>query len=316
MSNMNSIALRVIDTQVRADHVTEFVLVRADGAPLPAWAPGAHVSLHLHSGLERQYSLCGRLDDCDTWRITVLRERDGRGGSAYLHDHVKAGTLLCCKGPRNHFPLEMASSYIFIAGGIGITPIIPMIEQAERWGVPWTLYYGGRNRASMAYVSELASFGDRVQIVPQDECGILDLANLTAHVPSRGLVYACGPEALLNALTNLSAAWPKDTLHLERFSPIAPDPRVVNRPFTVHLRASGKTIRVGADESILRAMAREGLQPPSSCREGTCGTCETRVLSGAVDHRDSVLSQSEREAGDYMMICVSRAKSDELELDA
>ncbi|MGW1419956.1 PDR/VanB family oxidoreductase [Bradyrhizobium manausense] len=316
MSDINYFDLRVVDRQVRADQVTEFVLAPVGGAPLPAWGPGAHISLQLQPGLERQYSLCGGLDNRETWRIAVLRESHGRGGSAYLHDNVKVGGILHCKGPRNHFPLDVASSYIFIAGGIGITPIIPMIEQTERWGVSWTLYYGGRSRASMAYLPELAAFSDRVHIIPQDDLGVLDLATITPHIPSGCLVYACGPEGLLNALVDRSAAWPKDTLHVERFSPIVPDPRTVSRPFTVHLRASAKSICVGVDETILGAMVREGLRPPSSCKEGTCGTCETRVLSGAVDHRDSVLSPSEREAGNYMMICVSRARGDEIELDA
>ncbi|MGK9286808.1 PDR/VanB family oxidoreductase [Sinorhizobium meliloti] len=315
MSEPSSFELRVIEKRVMADDVVELVLATPDGSPLPAWRPGSHISLELQQGLERQYSLCGSLDDDSTWRIAVLRARESRGGSSLIHDNVKAGVVLRSTGLRNHFPLEEANGYLFIAGGIGITPILPMIAQAEAQGRPWSLHYGGRSRGSMAYVTELMPFGDRVHITPEDQAGMLDLRGITADIPDGWLVYACGPEGLLNALVELSADWEKDILRIERFSPVAVDSSG-DRPFTVHLRDSGRTIRVGANETILDAMSREGMQPPSSCREGTCGTCETRVLRGRIDHRDAVLSASEREAGDYMMICVSRALDDEIEIDA
>jgi ferredoxin-NADP reductase len=316
MNEASSIDVRVADISLRADEVVEITLVGTEGPVLPLWDPGAHISLKLHSGLERQYSLCGRLNDRDTWRIAVLRARDGRGGSAWIHDNLRVGDVLRATLPRNHFPLSRAESYLFIAGGIGITPILPMIEQVTRDGNSWTLWYGGRSRSSMAYLDELAVYGENVKVVPEDNKGLLNLRAITAELAPGTQLYACGPEGLLNALVDLSSTWPKDTLHLERFSPIALDPGRENKPFTVHLRATGRSILVSADESILDAMAREGLAPSSSCKEGTCGTCETRVLNGAIDHRDSVLSPSEQEAGDYMMICVSRARDNEIEIDA
>lgn len=315
MSGTTSFDLRVVETRRMADDVLELVLARPDGGPLPSWLPGSHISLELQQGLERQYSLCGRLDDNATWRIAVLKARESRGGSRHIHDQLKSGAVIRSTGLRNHFPLEKASGYIFIAGGIGITPMLPMIAQAEREAKPWVLHYGGRTRASMAYLTELTVYGDRVNIVPEDQAGMLDLRSITKDIPEGYLVYSCGPEGLLNALVGLSADWKEGTLHLERFSPIEVDVSG-DKPFTVHLRDSGRSIVVGANETILDAMAREGLNPPSSCREGTCGTCETKVLRGKVDHRDAVLSASEREAGDYMMICVSRALGDEIEIDA
>uniref|UniRef100_UPI003F49995B PDR/VanB family oxidoreductase n=1 Tax=Ensifer adhaerens TaxID=106592 RepID=UPI003F49995B len=315
MNESTSFDLRVVETRAMADDVIELVLARSDGKALPAWQPGSHISIALADGLERQYSLCGRPDDDAAWRIAVLRAKDSRGGSSHIHDKVKSGALLRSTGLRNHFPLEEAAGYIFVAGGIGITPMLPMIAQAEAAGKAWTLHYGGRSRASMAYLSELADYGDRVRVVPEDQAGMLDLRAITGDIPEGHLVYACGPEGLLNALVELSHDWPKDTLHLERFSPVAIDASG-DRPFTIHLRETGRSIVVQADETILDAMGREGLQPQSSCREGTCGTCETKVLRGRVDHRDAVLSASEREAGDYMMICVSRALDDEIEIDA
>lgn len=315
MSETKSFDLRVVGTQRMADDVLELVLARPDGGPLPPWRPGSHISLELQQGLERQYSLCGAPEDSARWRIAVLKAKESRGGSRHIHDNVKSGAVIRSTGLRNHFPLEAAPGYIFIAGGIGITPMLPMIAEAEREGKPWVLHYGGRSRASMAYLSDLAAYGDRVHIVPEDQAGLLDLREITKNIPDGYLVYSCGPEGLLNALVGLSADWRKNTLHLERFSPVEIDASS-DKPFTAHLRVSGRSIVVGADETILDAMAREGLNPPSSCREGTCGTCETRVLRGKVDHRDAVLNASEREAGDYMMICVSRALGDEIEISA
>lgn len=307
--------LRVTDISHRADDVVELALANDNGAELPTWQPGAHLSLRLGPNLERQYSLCGGLGDRNRWRVAVLRVPNGRGGSDHIHDKVKVGDVLDAHGPRNHFELRRASSYVFIAGGIGITPILPMIEQATSQQIPWTLHYGGRSRSSMAYLDILARHGDRVHFVPQDEKGVLNLKAIGASLAAGTKVYACGPEGLLNALVSLSSEWPKDTLHLERFSPVATSEDRQGRPFTVHLRASGKSFQVGANETILQALAREGIQRPSACREGTCGSCETRVLSGEIDHRDSVLSPAEQQRGDWMMICVSRALGAEIELD-
>ncbi|MGO4317882.1 PDR/VanB family oxidoreductase [Agrobacterium sp. MCAB5] len=316
MNEQETRSLRVVDIVKRADDVAELVLADAQGRELPSWEPGAHLSLKLGPQLERQYSLCGPLGDTAHWRVAVLRAGNGRGGSQFIHENLRKGDILEAQGPRNHFPLEAASEYIFVAGGIGITPILPMIEQATARGTPWVLYYGGRSRSSMAYHQELEALGGHVRIVAEDHAGILDLKAIANTIAPGTKLYSCGPEGLLNALTALSSDWPKDTLHSERFSPITVSAPVQNHAFTAHLRASGRSISVGAEESILEAMTREGIRWPSACREGTCGSCETRVLSGAIDHRDSVLSASEQQQGDWMMVCVSRALGPEIELDA
>ena len=175
-----------------ADGVVALTLTSADGDPLPAWTPGAHIDLHLTDDLTRQYSLCGDPADRGTWRIGVLREVAGRGGSAYVHDELAPGTTLAVSAPRNNFELHRASRYLFIAGGIGITPILPMIAAAEREGADWTLLYGGRTRASMAFTEELTRYADRILLRPQDEHGLLDLAEYLGRVQHDALIYACG----------------------------------------------------------------------------------------------------------------------------
>jgi len=289
--------------------VVQLELVDPAGAPLPEWAPGAHVDLHLPGGHLRQYSLCGDPADRGRWQVAVLREPEGRGGSACVHDKVAVGDELAVAGPRNYFPLVDAPAHLFVAGGIGITPIRPMIAHLEQRGRPWRLVYGGRTRASMAYLDELAGDG-RVEICPQDEVGLLDLDAVLAAAPAGAAVYCCGPEGLLRALEQRV---PADRLHVERF---APKPVTgVDAPFEVTLASSGRTVPVPAGYSILAALEGAGVGVLSSCQEGTCGTCETGVLEGVPDHRDSVLTPAEQAAGDVMMICVSRAASPRLVLD-
>jgi ferredoxin-NADP reductase len=307
-----------------ADGVTVLDLCDLTGAPLPAWEPGAHVDLLLRPGLVRQYSLCGDPADETTWRIAVLREPSGRGGSCCVHDTLAEGCGVRARGPRNHFALEPAGRYLFIAGGIGITPILPMIAAAEAAGAGWTLTYGGRTRSSMAFRDELRSrYGDRVAVRPQDETGLLDLDALLGEPSAGTLVYCCGPEPLLAAVEARCATWPDGALHVERFAPRAtaePDGATAAaaaeaEAFDVELAQSGMLIRVSAETSILRAVEAAGVQVLSSCTEGTCGTCETAVLEGVPDHRDSLLTPAERAAGDTMMICVSRSATPRLVLD-
>jgi ferredoxin-NADP reductase len=308
--------LRVLEKQALSRDVVGVALDSA-GAALPEWEPGAHITLVLPSGLERQYSLCGSVEDRDTWRIAVLREPDSRGGSAYVHDELAVGDELDVRPPRNNFPLAEAERYMFVAGGIGITPIVPMIAAAERAGADWELHVGARDAGSFPFGDRLRAYGDqRVHLIAQDVDGVLDLDTILATLSPETLVYCCGPAGLLQAVEQRAAGWPSDTLHLERFTPVEVAGDAVDAPFVARLKASGVDLQVGAAESILHAMARAGIDAPSSCREGTCGTCETRVLAGTPDHRDSVLTASEQAAGDYMMICVSRALGPEIELDA
>ncbi|GAA3237923.1 PDR/VanB family oxidoreductase [Pseudonocardia petroleophila] len=307
--------LVVTDRRAAADGVVSLTLRRPDGGTLPAWAPGAHIDLILAPELERQYSLCGDPDRTDHWRIGVLREPDGRGGSAFVHEEVNVGKSVVVRGPRNHFGLDEAPSYLFIAGGIGITPILPMIAEAHRRGAAWKLWFGGRRGGSMAFQDELAAHGDRVRFWPQEEKGLLPLDDILASRDADALVYCCGPEALLAAVESRSTEWPAGTLHLERFSPKEFAEPVSQKAFQVTCRQSGISVEVDPDRSILETLEEADVFVDSSCREGICGTCETEVISGAIEHRDSVLTLEEQAAGDRMMICVSRARGDGLVLD-
>jgi ferredoxin-NADP reductase len=286
------------------------------GADLPAWAPGAHIDLELTADLVRQYSLCGDPAERDVWRIGVLREPTGRGGSAFVHDRLHPGALVAVRGPRNHFPLEPAGNYVFIAGGIGITPLLPMLTAADGAGAQWQLHYGGRTRRSMAFVDSLqATHPARVAVHPQDEVGLLDLPTILGNPQPDTLVYACGPEPLLLAVEQHCSAWPEGSLHLERFSPKAVGEPLRTGSFEVELTMSGMTLTVPPDKSILHVAEEAGVPVLYSCEEGTCGTCETKVLDGKVDHRDSLLSPAEQEAHDTMFICVSRAAGPRLVIE-
>ncbi|MFC9555235.1 PDR/VanB family oxidoreductase [Rhodococcus sp. NPDC056960] len=286
-----------------------------DAELLPPWAPGAHVEMNLDNGLSRQYSLCGDPADRQRWTVAVLREPSSRGGSDYIHDEMPAGAKVQCRGPRNNFPLEPASAYKFVAGGIGITPMLPMIGAAEASGTPWTLLYGGRSLDSMAFKDDLARYGDKVRIHPQDTLGLLDLATELADPSPGTAIYCCGPEPLLAAIENHCAStWPAGALHVERFRADLPD-LTDARQIEIELAQSGMTLTVPADKSILEVLTEAGVEVDASCEEGTCGTCEVMVLEGTPEHHDVVLTESERESGECMMICVSRAKSKCLKLD-
>ncbi|MER5177016.1 PDR/VanB family oxidoreductase [Streptomyces sp. NPDC002896] len=306
----------LVDTRIEAaDGVVSLVLRRPDGGPLPVWEPGAHVDLLLEVGLIRQYSLCGSPADRAAWQIAVLREPESRGGSAYVHDRLAEGSAVRVRGPRNNFPLRPAEHHLFIAGGVGITPILPMVEAAEAAGADWRLLYGGRTRGSMAFLDRLAPHGDRVQIRPQDEYGLLDLAAFVGPPRPGTLVHACGPEPLLRAAQEQCADWPSGALGIERFAPVQPAETAPAAAFEVVLTRSGLTLTVPPDRSVLEVMEEAGVPVLSSCREGTCGTCETDVVEGTPDHRDSLLDEDERAAGDTMLICVSRSCGPRLVLD-
>jgi len=298
-----------------SDGVVALTLRRGDGHPLPAWKAGAHVDLILGAAPTRQYSLCGDTADLRTYRLGILRDPAGRGSSIYVHDQLDVGDTVELRGPRNNFPLLAAPRYLFIAGGIGITPILPMIRAAENAEAGWQLVYGGRTRASMAFLDELADYGDRVSVVPQDECGLLDLDRILGVPEPDTLVYCCGPEPLLAAVESRCGSWPSGSLHLERFTPKPQHEPVRAESFDVVLRRSGLTLTVPPDRSILAVVEDAGIGVLSSCAEGTCGTCETGVLEGEPDHLDSVLSQDERKANGCMMICVSRSCGPRLVLD-
>ena len=312
------LCLRVRQLRWEADGVVSVHLESPDGSPLPAWAPGAHIDLHLPGVVTRQYSLCGSVSDGSTWRVAVLREPVSRGGSAAVHEKLRPGDLVRVVGPRNNFPLVESPRYLFIAGGIGITPLLAMVAQAAAAGAEWRLVYGGRQLASMAFVADLLErYGDRVEVLPQDRHGLLDLDRLLGVPQEDTEVYCCGPEPLLAAVEQRCATWPKGSLHVERFAPKQHQEAdaAAESSFEVVLQRSGLTVTVPPGKAILEAVESHGVEVPNSCREGICGTCETAVLEGIPDHRDSLLSDDEKAANDTMMVCVGRALCPRLVLD-
>jgi ferredoxin-NADP reductase len=310
------LTLQVASRTEGAEGVVVLELRDPSGADLPAWAPGAHLDLELPNGLTRQYSLCGDPGDRSVWRIGVLREPEGRGGSAYVHDELTEGVQIDVRGPRNNFPMVESPHYVFIAGGIGITPILPMMAAADAAGAEWELHYGGRSRRSMAFLESMEELtGTRVTLHPQDEVGLIDLEAILGTPRPDTVVYCCGPEPLLQAVEKKCVTWPADALHVERFSPKEFGEPLLQGAFEVELATSGMTLTVPPDKSILEVVEEAGVPVLSSCQEGTCGTCETPVLEGAVDHRDSLLTPAEQEANDTMFICVSRAACPKLVLE-
>ena len=311
-------SLRVARKDVLAEGVVRLRLEEPHGARVPDWTPGAHIELVLptedQGALSRHYSLCGDRWEAGSYEVAVLNEPNSKGGSRYIHETMAVGDMVTVGTPRNNFPLTQATRFEFIAGGIGITPSMTMIAAAEQLGVDWRLHYGGRARASMAFLDELERFGDRVVIWPQDEKGHLDLSFLKESVEG-GRVYCCGPEPLLNAVAGAASAWPSWAVRFERFVPATLPEPVRTEPFELELAVSKKCVTVGTDETVLSALSDAGVAVLSSCNEGVCGTCEVGVLRGTPEHRDSLLNDGERAKNDRMFVCVSRAISDRLVLD-
>ncbi|MFG2607841.1 PDR/VanB family oxidoreductase [Streptomyces sp. NPDC048514] len=285
------------------------VRLRLEGDGLPGWEPGAHLDLVLPSGLVRQYSLCGDPADPSSYTIATRLVGDGRGGSREVHEQLAEGMELEVRGPRNRFPLVAAPAYLFVVGGIGVTPVLPMLRALPD-GADWRLLYGGRTRASMPFLEEVRGLaGDRLTLVAEDEDGRPDLDALLAGVAAGTAVYCCGPEGLMAAV---EARLPEGaTLHLERFAPRTSADG--NAEFEVELRRSGRTCTVPADSTLLAAVRRELPNTAYSCEQGFCGTCQQRVLEGEIDHRDELLTDAER--ADSMLLCVSRSRSGRLVLD-
>ncbi|OSC31604.1 oxidoreductase [Mycobacterium vulneris] len=304
---------------IPAEGVVLLDLAHPENVELPRWGPGAHIDLILNDGMTRQYSLCGDPRNSTVWRVGVLLDPNSRGGSRYIHEHLNEGASVRVRGPRNHFPLIDSPQYRFIAGGIGITPILAMIEAVQRASGDWTLLYGGRTRASMAFAEDLAErYPERVTVWPQDERGLLDLESLLKDPEDNTLVYSCGPEPLLAAVEQHCGHWPTGTLHIERFAAKAPSAEQVAEAlerFEVVCQRSGVTLEVTSDKLILEVLEDAGIPILGSCYEGTCGTCEARVLEGTPDHRDSVLTDAEKAADDVMLVCVSRSRTERLVLD-
>ncbi|WMX47413.1 PDR/VanB family oxidoreductase [Streptomyces roseicoloratus] len=305
----STVTRRVLVT-ARSEPADGVVRLRLEGTGLPDWQPGAHIDLVLPSGTVRQYSLCGDPAERDAYTIAtrlVEAGQGGRGGSREVHEQVHVGTELEIRGPRNRFPLAPAPSYVFVAGGIGITPILPMVRAAEAACADWRLLYCGRSRASMPFLDEVGETAERVTVVAEDEDGRPDLSFL-AGLPEATEVHCCGPEGLMDAV---GAAMPEGRVaRFERFSAARTAPGTA---FEVELRRTGRTLAVPADRSVLSVVREAVPGVLYSCRQGFCGTCRQRVLDGEVDHRDELLTDAERT--DSMLICVSRCAGERLVLD-
>lgn len=316
---MNALDDTAYDMVVHSrDDTTEGVavleLVPATDRPLPRWQPGAHIDVLLPDGDARQYSLCGD-PGAQAYRIAVLREPEGRGGSMWIHDTLRPGFTARVAGPRNHFEFlpERGTRYRFLAGGIGITPIVAMLRSAAEAGVDYALEYAGRSRSSMALLGELQELhGSRVAVHAADEGARLDIPALFADLPPFTTTYCCGPARFIEAVEEAARG---RQLKVERFEAKEPGEPLLTVPFEVELVFSGETITVPPEKTVLQAIEDAGVLVLSSCKVGTCGTCETRVLAGEVDHRDSILTADEQAANDVMYVCVSRSAGPSLTLE-
>jgi ferredoxin-NADP reductase len=305
--------------------IVVLTLVDPASADLPPWEPGAHVDIALPDRPVRQYSLCGDPSDRGRYRLAVLRGPDPGGVSQWLHSAAAVGMTLRISAPRNRFPLQDAPRYLFLAGGIGITPILPMIGEAGRRGRGWQLSYGARSRRHLVFADEIGALaGGRVHLVPEDEQGPLDVGSLVRQCPADAGIYACGPGGMLAAVQDACRRWRPDRPPvIERFT-VPPSPVDAGagspaaggrRAFEVELRRSGITVTVPAHRSLLSVVREVLPATPFSCGEGVCGTCETTVLAGVPEHHDEVLTDDERADGATMMICVGRSRTPLLVLD-
>lgn len=306
------LTLTVIEKKPVAIDIVELGFASPPGVQLPGFAAGAHIDLHLGPDCIRQYSLVNPSDCPEHYRIAVARDANTRGGSSFVHDQLQVGQTIEASEPRNHFPLVAnAREHVFIAGGIGVTPILAMIRHCERIGYRWTLNYATRSRQRCAYASELELHGDRVCFHHDDISGgpIKVEAALPEPAPGRHL-YCCGPEPLMRAVHEATASWLPDHVHFEWFKADSSGTNTLDESFEIVLGRSGKRLTVPASKSVLQVLRENGVPIASVCSEGVCGTCETAVLSGDVDHRDKVLTEIERKSNATMMVCCSRARGE------
>jgi tetrachlorobenzoquinone reductase len=317
-ASTEAMSLRVERIERAADNIHFVTLVDPAGAVLPGWEAGAHLELQLPSSLIRQYSLCGDARDRHSYTVAVLRVGDGRGGSIEIHDTALVGRTITVRGPINRFGLVGAPSYLLLAGGIGVTPIVAMARELDTRGAAWSMVYGARSAAAMVFTDELSAQSGHVTLMADDVDGVPDFGSLIERQPAGTAIYCCGPEAMIRRVEELCAANPSVTLHIERFAPSgksAVAPASGEAPFEIELSRRGVVLTVGPDDNALDVVREVVRNHPYSCHEGVCGSCEVTVLGGKIDHRDDVLSDEEREANDVMMLCVSRAHSERLVID-
>jgi vanillate O-demethylase ferredoxin subunit len=315
---VQSITVLVADVRAEAKDVITLELRPVGGGDLPAFTPGAHLDLHLPNGMMRNYSLTNDWRERNRYVVGVGRAADSRGGSSFIHSSVRAGMQIKISAPRNNFALdEDSASFLFIAGGIGITPIMAMVRWCIANGKPWRLIYAARSRQRTAFYEELCALGaDRVHFHFDDEAGqVLDVAEAISDRAEGESIYCCGPTPLMEAVKALTESLPSGTVRFEWFTvPESNEPQD-SSSFTVRLERSKVEFEIPEQKSILEVLEDHGFELPFSCREGLCGTCVTNVLEGEPDHRDYVLSDEERESGKMMTICCSRSKTPSLTLD-
>ena len=311
------LTLQITDLIAEAKGVMVVELRSLSGEALPSFKPGAHIELHLPGDIVRQYSLCNDARENHRYCVGVGLSATSRGGSRHVHQALRVGDRLTVSPPRNHFALqEDAPGLVFFAGGIGITPVWSMIQWCEANQRPWHLFYLVRSRQRAAFMEELRGFGDRVTLHADDEAGgLFDVAAAVSRQAPNVHFYTCGPTPLMLAVEAAASSFPDEQVHFEWFTPREPKSLAADKPFTVQLAKTGKAFEVPAGKSILQVLEANGLRVESSCREGTCASCEICVLDGTPDHRDSVLTAAERKKNDVMMICVSRSLSESLVLD-
>ena len=309
-----TLQVRLRSMSWEAPGVLSLELTAADGSLLPPFEPGCHIDLHLPSGTMRQYSLCGDPADLSHYRVAI-RAVSGGLSSQFVHRKLRPGELLTISLPRNNFPLADADRYLFIAGGIGITPLLPMMRAATARRKPWTLLYCNRHDDEAPFLDEIRALGGDVSLHSSATGTRLDVAQRLATVQDDTLVYCCGPERLMLAVEEATTAWPEGTVRFEWFAPRSRPADETSGSFEVVCEASGVTLTVPADKTVLATLNDAGIAVPCSCEQGICGTCEVRVIAGEVDHRDSIQSQAERAANQSMMVCVSRARGSRLVLD-
>lgn len=306
--------LRLTRIEFAAPGIHLFDFRHPQGEALPPYAPGAHVDLHLPGDLVRQYSLVDPAGPDAVYRVAIKRDPRSRGGSAAAHERLRVGDLLPVSVPRNHFPLDEAAPHsVFIAGGIGITPVACMVQRLRVLGRRFTLHYAVRTRAEAALLDRLGS--EDVHLHVDDECGgrVLDVAALVAAVPDAAVAYCCGPAPMLDAFESAARQRPALRWHVERFASTTEAASAGG--FVVRLASSGRSVPVAVGQTILEALRGAGLNVRASCRQGICGTCETAVVAGTPDHRDALLSDDEKRSNKVMMICCSGSLTPELVLD-
>ncbi len=321
MSNAETIQVRVKSVTWEAEGIVSFELrPMPPRKELPPFTAGAHIDLHLPNGTIRSYSLLNAQDERHRYVIGVNKDPASRGGSRYMHETLRAGDALAISAPRNNFKLDEGAAHtVLVAGGIGITPLMGMIERLRTLGRPWRLHYAARTRQQCAFADQLQALRDSegadVHFTFDKEPGakMLDLAGIAAALPPGAHIYCCGPLPMLDAFEQATKGLPSECVHVEYFA--AREAAATAGGFTVELARAKRTLEDAAGHTILDSLIEIGIEPPYSCREGICGTCEVAVLEGTPDHRDLVLSAAEKAEGKRMMICCSGAKSGKLVLD-